>query len=147
MSWSESVDQALCFGWIDGVRKRVDEHKYTIRFTPRKPSSIWSAVNIAKFHRLEAEGRVAPAGARAFSHRTEAKSAVYSYEQEATAELSAGELRAFKRKKAAWNFFEMTPPSYKKVVLHWIASAKKEHTRSSRFTKLVDACAAGRRLR
>lgn len=147
MSWSESVDEALCFGWIDGVRKRVDERTYTIRFTPRKPSSIWSAINISKFHQLQAQGRATPAGAKAFSHRTEAKSMVYAYEQESIAELSAAELRAFKRKRAAWSFFEETPPSYKKVVLHWVTSAKKAETRSSRFTKLAEACATGQRLR
>lgn len=147
MSWSESVDEALCFGWIDGVRKRIDDEAYSIRFTPRKPSSIWSAINIAKFEQLQAQGRMTPAGAKAFAHRTEARSVVYAYEQESTAELSADELRAFKRQKAAWTFFENTPPGYRKVILHWVTAAKKAETRASRFAKLLEACAAGQRLR
>jgi uncharacterized protein YdeI (YjbR/CyaY-like superfamily) len=147
MTWPESVDEALCFGWIDGVRKRIDEHAYSIRFTPRKPASIWSAVNIAKFEQLSASGRMTPAGAAAFAHRTEAKSGVYAYEQADTAELSAAETRAFKRDKAAWKYFEATPPGYRKVILHWITSAKREETRASRFATFVQACAAGKRLR
>ena len=147
MSWSESVDEALCFGWIDGVRKRIDEESYTIRFTPRKSTSIWSAVNIAKMEKLQAEGRMTPAGAGAFARRTEARSRVYSHEQEKTAELAPAELRAFKKDKVAWEFFEKTPPGYKKVMLHWVGSAKKPETRAARFTKLLEACAAGLRLR
>jgi uncharacterized protein YdeI (YjbR/CyaY-like superfamily) len=147
MTWSESVDEALCFGWIDGVRKRIDDTSYQIRFTPRKPTSIWSAINIAKFRQLQAEGRMTPAGAEAFAHRKDHKSKVYAYEQEATAVLSPEELRAFKREKAAWKFFEATPPGYKKVILHWITTAKKAETRASRFDTVVEACAAGRRLR
>jgi uncharacterized protein YdeI (YjbR/CyaY-like superfamily) len=147
MSWSESVDEALCFGWIDGVRKRIDEHTYSIRFTPRKATSIWSAINIAKFDQLRAEGRMTPAGERAFANRTEAKSVIYAYEQQATAELSPEEVRAFKRHKLAWHFFSATPPSYRKVMLHWVTTAKRAETRAARFAKLVEACAAGQRLR
>ena len=147
MSWSGSVDEALCFGWIDGVRKRIDDAAYSIRFTPRKPGSIWSAINIAKVGQLQAEGRMTPAGAEAFAKRTEAKSVVYAYEQEETAELSSAELRAFKRNKAAWRFFESTPPGYKKVLLHWVSSAKKPETRAARLAKLLEASAAGQRLR
>lgn len=147
MSWSESVDEALCFGWIDGVRRRIDDAAYSIRFTPRKPTSIWSAVNIAKFGQLEAEGRMTAAGANAFAKRTEARSAVYSHEQTSVAELSADELHAFKQNTAAWSFFEGTPPGYKKVMLHWVTSAKKPETRASRYAKLLQACADGLRLR
>jgi uncharacterized protein YdeI (YjbR/CyaY-like superfamily) len=147
MTWSESVDQALCFGWIDGVRKRIDDHAYSIRFTPRKASSIWSAVNIAKFANLQERGRTTAAGEQAFASRTEGKSAVYAYEQEVTAELSRDELRLFKRHTAAWKFFAATPPGYKKAVLHWITTARRPETRASRFSKLVAACAAGERLR
>src|SRR5690606_15473380 len=110
----------LCFGWIDGVRRRIDDETYQIRFTPRRPSSIWSAINIAKVRELQAQGRMTPAGEAAFQRRTEAKSVVYAYEQEAPAELSSAELREFKRDKAAWRFFESSPPSHKKVVLHWV---------------------------
>ncbi len=147
MTWPESVDEALCFGWIDGVRKRIDEHAYQIRFTPRKPTSIWSAVNIAKYEKLSSEGRMTEAGTRAFAHRKDSRSVVYAYEQETIAELSAQELKQFLRDKAAWKFFEDTPPSYRKVILHWITSARKNETRASRFEKLVDACRNGRRLR
>jgi len=117
MTWSESVDEALCHGWIDGVRKRIDETAYQIRFTPRKPGSTWSAINIAKFHQLEADGR------------------------------TAAEMRAFKRDRSAWAFFASTPPGYRKVMLHWITSAKREETRASRLLQLVEACRAGKRLR
>jgi uncharacterized protein YdeI (YjbR/CyaY-like superfamily) len=147
MSWSESVDEALCVGWIDGVRKRVDDRAYTIRFTPRRPTSIWSAINIDKFHRLQAAGRMTPAGERAFSLRTEQRSVVYAYEQATLAELTAAELRAFKRHQAAWAFFESCPPGYRKVMLHWVAAAKKAQTRESRLQRLVAACAASERLR
>lgn len=146
MSWSESVDEALCFGWIDGVRKRIDDAAYTIRFTPRKPTSIWSAINIAKMEQLTAAGRMTPAGTAAFAKRTEARSKVYCHEREQDAELSAAELRGFKRNKAAWAFFESTPPSYRKVMLHWITSARKPETRAGRLRKLLEACAAGQRL-
>ena len=147
MSWSESVDEALCFGWIDGVRKRIDDDTYSIRFTPRKATSIWSAINIGKVEQLRAHGRMTPQGESAFASRTEARSVVYAYEQKATAELSPDEVRAFMRKKLAWRFFEATPPSYKKVILHWITSAKRAETRAARLTKLIEACIAGQRLR
>lgn len=147
MSWSESVDEALCYGWIDGVRRRIDDHRYSIRFTPRRPTSIWSAVNIAKFEQLTAAGRMTSAGAAAYAHRSEAKSRIYAFEQAAMPELSADELRQFQRVKSAWTFFEATPPGYRKVVVHWVVSAKKAETRVARLIKLVDACARGERLR
>ena len=147
MSWSESVDEALCFGWIDGVRRRIDDSAYQIRFTPRRARSVWSAVNIAKFEQLQAQGRMTPAGVAAYRNRSEARSAVYAYEQAAPAGLSAAELREFKRHRPAWDFFERSPPSHRKVALHWICSAKKPQTRLRRLHKLIEACAAGQRLR
>lgn len=147
MTWSESVDEALCFGWIDGVRRRIDDARYSIRFTPRRPGSIWSAINIAKVAQLELEGRMHPAGLRAFAERTEARSRAYSHEREVDAELSADELRAFRRDKVAWAFFESTPPGYRKVLLHWITTARKPETRAARLEKLIRACAAGERLK
>ena len=147
MSWSESVDEALCFGWIDGVRKRIDEHSYSIRFTPRKTTSIWSAINIAKVEKLQAEGRMTEAGLQAYSHRQDNRSKVYAYEQESSAELSPDTLQEFKRNARAWAFFESTPPSYKRVILHWVTSAKKPETRASRFATLLQACESGERLR
>ncbi|MET4579447.1 YdeI/OmpD-associated family protein [Ottowia thiooxydans] len=146
MTWSESVDEALCFGWIDGVRRRIDDLSYSIRFTPRKPGSIWSAVNIAKMARLEAEGRMTAAGAAAYAMRTEAKSAIYSHEQPSIAELLPGELADFQRSGAGWTFFEATPAGYRKRVLHWVTTAKKDQTRAGRLAQLMEACAQGARL-
>lgn len=146
MSWSESVDEALCFGWIDGKRKRIDEHSYSIRFTPRKKTSIWSQINIDKMENLRAQGRMTAAGELAFSYRTERKSAIYSHEQETVASLTAEELTIFQANTAAWSFFSATPPGYQKVLLHWICSAKKTETRVSRLTKLMEASLAGKRM-
>lgn len=147
MSWPESVDEALCVGWIDGVRRRVDEHRYTIRFTPRRAASIWSAVNIAKVQQLVAAGRMTDAGTRAFALRTAARSAVYAFEQPEVAELAAQEWQAFQANAAAWAFFQATPPGYKKVVLHWVTTAKRAPTRASRLARLIQASGTGQRLR
>jgi uncharacterized protein YdeI (YjbR/CyaY-like superfamily) len=147
MSWSESVDEALCVGWIDGVRRRIDEAAYSIRFTPRKADSIWSAVNIAKVAALRAQGRMRPAGEAAFARRSEARSKVYSHERLSDAELSPEEKRTFAAQAQAWRYFESTPPGYRRVVLHWVTSAKKAETRAARLATLVAACAAGRRLK
>jgi uncharacterized protein YdeI (YjbR/CyaY-like superfamily) len=146
MTWPESVDEALCFGWIDGVRKRVDDTAYQIRFTPRRPGSTWSVVNIAKAERLVAEGRMQQAGLAAFARRLAEKSRVYSYEQDEAASLTAAEVRAFRRDKAAWRHFEAAPPGYRKTVLHWIGSARQPATRERRLAQLIAACAAGKRL-
>ena len=146
MSWSESVDEALCLGWIDGVRKRVDDHSYQIRFTPRKPGSVWSTVNIAKVEALTALGRMRPAGVEAFARRTARKSSVYSYEQVGALELSPPELRAFKEHKAAWQHFGSVAPSYRKVMVFWVVSSKQQATRERRLAQLIDACANGRKL-
>ncbi len=146
MSWSASVDEALCFGWIDGVRKRIDEAAYSIRFTPRKPGSVWSAINIAKIERLQREGLMTPAGTAAFERRTDARSRVYSYEQDAPAELTPAELRTFKCNPAAWRCFEGAPPGYRQQMLHRICNAKRPETRAARLEKLIAASAAGVRL-
>ncbi|WP_292039066.1 YdeI/OmpD-associated family protein [Massilia sp. UBA6681] len=147
MSWSESVDEALCFGWIDGVRRRIDDNSYSIRFTPRKRDSIWSNVNIAKMDRLRAQGRMRPAGEAAFAHRSASKSGIYSHERSDVPALSAAELERFQREPAAWDYFNTTPPGYRKTILHWITSAKKDDTRAARLDRLVRACADGTRLR
>lgn len=146
MRWSESVDAALCHGWIDGVRKRVDDDTYTIRFTPRKAGSIWSAVNIDKIDRLRALGLMTPAGEAAFALRREDRSRVYAYERAAPAELDAADLARFQAHAAAWAYLEACPPGYRQRVLHHIQSAKRLETRAARLTRLIDACAAGRRL-
>ena len=146
MTWPESVDEALCFGWIDGVRTRVDDERYTIRFTPRKLSSHWSAVNIERVAALTAEGRMQPAGLAAFARRTEAKSRQAAYEQPTTPELNAGELAQLQRNQAAWVYFATLPPSYLKRVIWHVVSAKKVETRTARFEALLSACVERRRL-
>ncbi|WP_322402394.1 YdeI/OmpD-associated family protein [Massilia luteola] len=146
MRWSDSVDQALCFGWIDGVRKGVDADTYTIRFTPRKAGSIWSAVNIDKVARLRELGLMTQAGEAAFALRSEDRSRVYSHERATPAELEPADLARFKRHKAAWAYFEACPPGYRKRMLHVVTSAKKPETRAARLDRLIAACAEGRRL-
>ena len=136
ITWSQSVDQALCFGWIDGVRKSVDGESYCIRFTPRKAGSIWSAINIKKVEDLTAQGLMQPAGLKAFGLRKENKSRVYSHENE-TAALTLEMERQFKANSKAWDFFQTQAPSYRKVALHWLMSAKQEKTKQVRLTKLI----------
>lgn len=145
LTWPLAVDEALCFGWIDGVRTSIDENHYKIRFSPRKSNSRWSAVNIKRVPELQAEGRMTEAGLAVFALRTEARSRIGSYEQEEFPELSTGERAQFKENKAAWTFYEALPPSYGRKVNWLVISAKKEATRAKRFSALVAACAAGRR--
>ena len=144
MTWPESVAEALCFGWIDGVRRRIDDESYTIRFTPRKASSIWSSVNTKKMHELIAANRVHPAGLRAFERRTEAKSSVYSYENRHSAVFDADAEREFRRNKAAWKFFERCPPWYRRTATWRVISAKRPETRAKRLAELI-ACSAEER--
>jgi uncharacterized protein YdeI (YjbR/CyaY-like superfamily) len=146
LSWSESVDQALCFGWIDGVRKSIDSESYTIRFTPRRTTSIWSAINIRKIEELTQKGLMHPSGIKAFEHRTEQKSKIYSHENE-TKKLSAPFIKQFKMNKTAWDFFKTQAPSYQKVMTHWIMSAKQEKTQISRLEKTIASSAAEKRMR
>lgn len=145
MTWSESVDQALCFGWIDGVRKRVDDDSYTIRFTPRRATSIWSKINIDKVAVLIDKGLMHPAGLAAYEKKIDDRARVYAYENTAK-ELDAELVKEFKKDKAAWKFFEALPPSFYKLMIHWVMSAKQEKTKRSRFEKLVAASREGRRL-
>lgn len=146
MTWPQSVDEALCFGWIDGVRKRIDERAYLIRFTPRRPASVWSAVNVAKAETLIAAGRMQPGGLAAYAARLERKSAVYSYEQRNDPRLTAAETRAFRGARDAWSFFEACPPSYCKPMLYWVVSARKPETRQRRLGQLIEACRRRERL-
>ena len=145
ITWSESVDQALCFGWIDGVRKRIDEISYQIRFTPRRRGSIWSAINIKRAKELVKQRRMRSAGLKAFASRIENKSGIYSYEQRST-ELIEPYAQLLKKNKAASNFFEKQPPSYRKMIGWWIVSAKKEETRRTRLAKLISESAKRKRL-
>lgn len=145
MTWPESVDQALCFGWIDGVRRRIDDVSYSIRFTPRKKRSIWSAVNIKRAGELTELGLMAAAGLHAFEQRTEDKSRVYSYEK-APATLAPAYEKQFRAKKRAWEYFNGQAPWYRRVATHWVMSAKKEETRVRRLATLIDDSVHGRRL-
>lgn len=145
MTWSQSVDQALCFGWIDGVRKSIDKDSYSIRFTPRRSASIWSTINIKKIGELEKAGLMTPEGQKAFSLRKESKSNIYSHEVEPLT-LEANYEKQFKKNKIAWEFFVKQAPSYKKVMVHWIMSAKQEKTRQLRLEKTINESAQQKRM-
>ena len=145
ITWPESVDEALCFGWIDGVRKRIDDRSYTIRFTPRRPGSIWSKTNISRARELIDQGRMQPAGLAAFEVRRENRSGVYSYEQRRP-RLEPPYEKLLKQDRAAWEFFQSQPPSYRKAVSWWIVSAKREETRLRRLEKLRVFSAKGQRI-
>jgi uncharacterized protein YdeI (YjbR/CyaY-like superfamily) len=145
VTWPQSVDEALCFGWIDGVRHTIDEESYTIRFTHRKPTSIWSAINIAKVEKLLAAGLMYPEGIEAFNKRKDHLSRVYSFESEAK-EFSPELDKIFKDNKKAWEYFNSIAPSYRKIAIHLVTSAKQEATRMKRFEKLIADCAAEKKF-
>ena len=145
ITWPESVKEALCFGWIDGIRRNVDEESYSIRFTPRKRTSIWSAINIKYANELIEQGLMRPSGLAAFAARRENKSGIYSYEQR-SASIPEPYLSKFKKHKAAFQFFESQPVGYRKQMSWWVVSAKQEETRLKRLEKLITESAAGRRL-
>ncbi|MGE5827522.1 MAG: YdeI/OmpD-associated family protein [Micromonosporaceae bacterium] len=146
ITWPESVDQALCFGWIDGIRRGLDAESYTIRFTPRKPTSNWSAVNIRRMQELIDQGLVHPAGLRAFERRRDDRSAIYSYEQRRAATLPPEYVRQLRANSAAWEFFRAQAPSYQRTAIYWVVSAKREETRKRRLATLIDDSAHGRRI-
>jgi uncharacterized protein YdeI (YjbR/CyaY-like superfamily) len=146
ITWPQSVDEALCFGWIDGIRRGIDDYSYSIRFTPRKPTSNWSSVNIARVAQLTTEGRMRPAGVRAFERRSEKRSGIYAYEQRKAARLSPDQQREFEANDAAWSFFQAQPPGYRQTATYWVVSAKREETRRRRLATLIEDSASGRRL-
>jgi|SRR5215207_1148988 len=146
ITWPESVDQALCFGWIDGVRRRIDDDSYSIRFTPRKPSSTWSAVNVRRMRELVEQGLTASAGRAAFERRADDKTAIYSYEQRKAAQLEPEQERRFRDNERAWSWFEAQAPSYRRTAIHWVTSAKRPETRERRLTQLIEDSEAGRRI-
>jgi uncharacterized protein YdeI (YjbR/CyaY-like superfamily) len=146
ITWPESVDQAFCFGWIDGVRRGVEDSTYTIRFTPRKSASTWSAKNIAHVSELTEIGLMRPAGLAAFERRTEARSGVYSFEQ-GTVELGRAYEEPFRANRAAWTFFHEQPPSYRTPATWRVINAKKEETRLRRLETLIHDSANGRRVK
>jgi uncharacterized protein YdeI (YjbR/CyaY-like superfamily) len=147
LTWSQAVDEALCHGWIDGVLRRVDGERHVQRFTPRKPSSNWSAVNIAKVERLRAQGRMRPAGEAAFARRRDERSGVYSYEQRDDPRLEPEQEARFRANAAAWEHFMSRPPSYRKPAIWWVVSAKRPETRDRRLATLIEDSAAQRTLK
>ena len=144
ITWQELVDEELCFGWIDGVRKGIDDVSYSNRITPRTQRSTWSAINIARVKELIALGRMHPAGLKAFERRTDERSAIYSYEQRKTARLEPAAERSFRANKKAWAFFQAQPPSYRRAAIWWVISAKREETRQRRLAALIGDSARGR---
>lgn len=136
MTWSQSVDQALCFGWIDGLLKSIDEKSYMIRFTPRRPKSNWSAVNLKKVQKLTDRGLMTPAGIKVFKRREKSKSGAYSYERKSVS-LAYDLERQFQAVKPAWDFFSSTTPSYRKKTIGWVMSAKRKETRQKRLAILI----------
>jgi uncharacterized protein YdeI (YjbR/CyaY-like superfamily) len=144
IDWPQARDQALCFGWIDGVRRSLGEDSYTIRFTPRRKGSIWSKVNVERYDALAAAGQMTPAGERAYEENKH-KSGLYSYENEQK-ELTPAETALFSKHKAAWSYWEKQPAGYRRTVLHWVTSAKKPETRERRLAQLIEDSGAGRRI-
>jgi len=146
ITWPESVDEALCVGWIDGIRKTIDAKSYKIRFTPRKATSNWSAINIARVKVLTALDRMRPAGRKAFALRQEKKSGIYAYENRKLAVLDGASEKRFRSHPKAWKFFQSQPAGYRKLMTWWVISAKREETRRKRLEKLISESEAGRRL-
>ena len=146
ITWPGAVDEALCFGWIDGLRKTIDAEGYKIRFTPRRPTSNWSAINIRRMKELMREGRVRPAGIKAFQKRVPERSGIYSYENRKSAMLSPGARKRFRADLVAWKFFQQQPASYRRTAIWWVVSAKRPQTQEDRLRKLIAFSKAGRRL-
>lgn len=146
ITWPESVEEALCYGWIDGVRKRIDNESYTIRFTPRKPTSTWSAINIKLAEKRVAEKRMQPSGLAAFKARKAIQSGIYSYENRPHSLRPEFE-KTFKKNKKAWAYFEAQPPWYRRTSIYWVMSAKKEETRLSRLATLISDCKLHRAIK
>jgi uncharacterized protein YdeI (YjbR/CyaY-like superfamily) len=146
ITWPESVDEALCYGWIDGIRKKVDAESYKIRFTPRRAKSTWSAVNIARIAVLTREGRMRPAGIAAFARREETNSARYSFENGESAKLSADDEREFRRDPVAWEFFQCQPAGYRRLAAWFVISAKRSETRRTRLQRVIAESRSRRRI-
>jgi len=148
LTYSEALDEALVFGWIDGVRRSIDESAYTIRFTPRRATSIWSAVNIKRVQELTAAGRMRPAGVAAFEKRDPKRSAIYAYEKAKASELLLDDdaMSSVKADQKAWAFFDAQAPWYKRNCAHWIVNAKRPETRAKRLRTLIDCSRRGQRI-
>jgi len=143
ITYAEALDEALCYGWIDGIRKKLDAESFTTRFTPRRPKSIWSNVNIAHVERLTKEGRMMPPGIAAYKAKDASRAGIYSFER-TVATLEPQMIRQFKRSPDAWEYFESQPPYYRRTASWWVISAKKEETRAARLARLIE-CSSGRR--
>ena len=146
VTYAEAVDAALCWGWIDGLKKKVDDTTYTHRFTPRKPDSIWSDINTKKVQALKAAGRMQPPGLAAFAKRDAKRAGVYSFERKTAVEFDPGSAREFRRHRAAWRFFEAQPPGWRRLMAFYVTSAKQPETRARRLAKLIAAASRGERL-
>jgi len=149
LTWPQSVDVALCFGWIDGLRRSLGEESYTIRFTPRKATSIWSNVNTRRVAELTRQGLMAPAGLAAFKLRDPKRAGIYAFEAKGAAQeptLDAKAEKAFRARRKAWAFFESQPPGYRRIAIKWVASAKRQETRATRLATLIADSANGKRL-
>jgi uncharacterized protein YdeI (YjbR/CyaY-like superfamily) len=144
ITWPEAVDEALCFGWIDGVRKSIDDVSYANRFTPRQARSHWSAVNVRRVEELERLGLMRPAGLKAFEARLEDRTATYSYEQRHLAKLEPAQEAELRANERAWEFFQAQAPWYRRVAVYWVVSAKREETRRRRLAQLIEASEQGR---
>jgi uncharacterized protein YdeI (YjbR/CyaY-like superfamily) len=147
MTWSEAVDQALCFGWIDGRANRIDDDSWMQRFTPRRPGSNWSKINIEKVAKLKEDGLMRPAGLKAFEARTEARTGVYSFEQREDAKLTEEFEERLRDNPAAREYWETRPPGYRRTATHWVMSAKREETRERRMNQLIEDCASGQHIK
>lgn len=145
ITYAQALDEALCYGWIDGVRRRLDETSYQQRFTPRRSRSIWSLVNVKHVERLKKEGRMRPAGIAAYEQRDPKRTGIYAFEN-APREISEEYEREFRKVKGAWEYFQTYPPYLKKTVSYWVMSAKKEETRAARLQRLIESCARGERI-
>ncbi len=146
MTWTESVREALCFGWIDGIRRSLGDESYTIRFTPRKPRSNWSSLNVRHVEELIREGRMTPAGLAVYEARTPERTGVYAFEQRRAARLEPEQEERLRADSKAWEFFQAQPASYRQTAIYWVVSAKREETRARRLATLISDSAAGRRL-
>lgn len=144
LTWPQIVEEALCVGWIDSIRRSVPGDGWAIRLTPRRKGSIWSAVNVAKVAELRAAGRMRPAGEAAFEARRADRTGIYSFEQARDPELTPDETARFRSDEAAWTWFSAKAPSFRKQALHWVISAKRPETRERRLTTLIEASAEGR---
>lgn len=146
LTYDQALDEALCVGWIDGVRHRIDDERYQIRFTPRRRGSNWSNINIRRVAELKKAGRMKTAGLKAFAERDKSKAALGAYEQRTKAKLSPQDIKTFKRNAAAWKYYSNLTPGYLQLVNWWITTAKRPETRAKRLNTLIHACAEGRRL-